>query len=79
MTTMTVSERVRESIAKSLSLGIEAVTVGVTLEDLGTDSLDIVEIVIDLEAEFGVPVPDDDVESWCYVADIIRWFQDRTT
>jgi acyl carrier protein len=47
------------------------------LDDLGADSLDVVELVMALEEEFGIEVPDEDVESIRTIADIILYLEAR--
>ena len=43
------------------------------LDDLGADSLDVVELVMALEEEFGIEVPDEDVENIRTIGDIVRY------
>ena len=43
------------------------------LDDLGADSLDVVELVMALEEEFGIEVPDDDVENIRTIGDIVAY------
>lgn len=43
------------------------------LDDLGADSLDVVELVMALEEEFGIEVPDDDVENIRTIGDIVTY------
>ena len=43
------------------------------LDDLGADSLDVVELVMALEEEFGIEVPDEDVESIRTIGDIVQY------
>jgi acyl carrier protein len=45
------------------------------LEDLGADSLDIVDITIALEEEFSIEIPDDEIEDWKTVSDIEKTVQ----
>ena len=47
------------------------------LDDLGADSLDVVELVMALEEEFGIEVPDEDVESIRTVNDIVQYLQTK--
>ncbi|MFQ5513799.1 MAG: acyl carrier protein [Myxococcota bacterium] len=47
------------------------------LDDLGADSLDIVELVMALEEEFGIEVPDDDVERMRTISDIVDYLRTR--
>lgn len=68
-----VADRVRKVIADHL--GVEAETVVDTTDlrnDLGADSLDIVELIMAAEEEFGVEIPDDDMDEAWTVADLIK-------
>ena len=47
------------------------------LDDLGADSLDIVELVMALEEEFGIEVPDEDVERMKTINDIVEYLRSR--
>ena len=47
------------------------------LDDLGADSLDVVELVMALEEEFGIEVPDEDVETIKTVNDIVTYLTTR--
>ena len=47
------------------------------LDDLGADSLDVVELVMALEEEFGIEVPDDDVENIRTIQDIVRYVEGK--
>ena len=58
-----IEERVKEIIADRLGVDPEEVTPDASfVEDLGADSLDTVELVMALEEEFGVEIPDEDAE-----------------
>jgi acyl carrier protein len=47
------------------------------IDDLGADSLDIVELVVAIESEFGIDIPDDDAEKISTVNDAIHYVTDR--
>jgi len=47
------------------------------IEDLGADSLDVVELVMALEEEFDIEIPDEDAESILTVADAIKYIEDH--
>lgn len=47
------------------------------LDDLGADSLDVVELVMALEEEFGIEVPDEDVENIRTIRDVVQYVQER--
>ncbi len=48
------------------------------VEDLEADSLDVVDLVMSLEDEFGLEVPDDSIENFHTVGDIVRFIQENT-
>jgi len=47
------------------------------IEDLGADSLDVVELVMALEEKFDIEIPDEDAESILTVADAIKYIEDK--
>ena len=56
-------EKIREMIAENLNIDIETITENASFkEDLGVDSLDLFELVMALEEEFGVEIPTEDLE-----------------
>jgi len=60
---MSVSEKVKSIIVEQLGVDGDEVTVEASFtEDLGADSLDIVELVMAFEEEFGIEIPDEDAE-----------------
>ena len=74
-----VSSRVNTIILEQL--GVEKSTLvpeANLLDDLGADSLDVVELVMALEEEFGIQVPDEDVENIRTVGDILEYLEART-
>ncbi len=71
-----IEERVREIIADRLGVDPEEVTPDASfVEDLGADSLDTVELVMALEEEFGVEIPDEDAEKIQKVGDAIEYIK----
>jgi acyl carrier protein len=68
-----VHDRVRALIADQLNLEVGRVTEATDLRiDLGADSLDMIEIGMAVEEEFGIAVTDKDVDAWSSVADVAR-------
>ncbi len=64
-------EKIQAMLAEALNLPVEKVTADAKIvEDLGADSLDVVELLSRLEEEYGVMIPDEDVESLITVADV---------
>jgi acyl carrier protein len=71
-----MSEKIIEIVAKQLKADAGQIT-GATniMEDLGADSLDIVELLMALEEEFGVSVPDEDVQGLKTIKDITDYME----
>ena len=73
-----VSDRVRAIIAEQLGVKLEEVTDAASfIEDLGADSLDTVELVMALEEEFGIEIPDEDAEKMVTVGDAIKYIDQK--
>jgi len=74
-----VADRVRAIIAEQLGVKLEEVTDSASfIEDLGADSLDTVELVMALEEEFGIEIPDEDAEKMANVGDAIKYIENKT-
>ena len=70
--------RVREIICEHLGVGEEEVTPEASfIEDLGADSLDIVELVMAMEEEFDIEIPDEDAEKIQTIGDAITYVRER--
>lgn len=68
--------KVKEIIAKELEVDVKQLTPEAKfIEDLGADSLDIVELVMALEEEFDIEIPDEDAEKMTTVADAIKYLE----
>lgn len=74
---MTVdTEKVRRIVADQLGVELEEVTLEASfVDDLGADSLDTVELVMALEEEFGLEIPDEDAEKISTVQDAIKYIE----
>lgn len=73
---MNVEEKVKEVIAEKLNVELSQVTDNASFaNDLGADSLDTVEILMELEKQFDVRVPEEDTEKISTVGDAIKAFQ----
>ena len=72
----TVEQKVKEIICEQLGVSEEEVTPEASfIEDLGADSLDIVELVMAFEEEFGIEIPDEDAEKITTVQDAANYIQ----
>ena len=73
---MAVEERVKEIIVEQLGVDAAQVTEGAKfVDDLGADSLDTVELVMALEEEFSLEIPDEDAEKITSVGDAIGYIK----
>lgn len=73
-----VFEKVRAIIVERLKVDESAVTPDASfVEDLQADSLDIVEMVMKLEEEFGITIPDEDVEKIRTVGEAVAYVEQR--
>jgi acyl carrier protein len=71
---MPVEQRVREIVAEQLERDVNEVTNTASfVDDLGADSLDIVELVMKMEEEFGIEIPDEEAEKIKTVNDVIQY------
>jgi acyl carrier protein len=73
---MAVEKRVREIVAEQLERDVNEVTNTASfIDDLGADSLDVVELVMKMEEEFGIEIPDEEAEKIKTVNDVIQYIQ----
>ncbi|MGN1299108.1 MAG: acyl carrier protein [Candidatus Scatovivens sp.] len=78
MSTEEVFERVKKIIMEQLGAVDTAVTMDASfLDDLGADSLDIVELVMALEEEFDIEIPDTDAEKVVTVGDVVEYIKEN--
>ena len=75
---MAVQEKITEIIVEQLGVKPEEVVPEASfVDDLGADSLDTVELVMALEEEFGIEIPDEDAEKIQTVGDAIRYIEEK--
>jgi acyl carrier protein len=80
MTDKPIEEKVKDIIVEQLGVNPEQVTPTASfIEDLGADSLDIVELVMAFEEEFSVEVPDEDAEKLQTVGDVIKYIEEKAS
>jgi len=78
MSTQTMEERVTDLIVDKLGVSKEeAVMQASFIDDLGADSLDIVELVMSLEENFDIEIPDDEAEKIQTIGDAISYLKER--
>ena len=71
---MAIEEKMAEIIVEQLSVDKEKVVAGASfVDDLGADSLDLVELIMAMEEEFDVEIPDEDAEKIASVQDAIDY------
>jgi acyl carrier protein len=76
---MGMDDRVREIIVEQLGVSTEEIKPEASfIDDLGADSLDIVELVMALEEAFDVEIPDDDAEKIQTIGDALNYVRERT-
>ncbi|MGE0267187.1 MAG: acyl carrier protein [Candidatus Omnitrophota bacterium] len=75
---MAVEEKIKSIIAEQLGVKEEEVTPEASfIDDLGADSLDTVELIMALEEEFSVEIPDEDAEKMTTVGDAIKYINEK--
>ena len=78
MNTEEVFEKVKAIIVSQLGVADTAVTMEASfIDDLGADSLDIVELVMALEEEFDLEIPDSDAEKVVTVGDVVEYIKEN--
>ena len=69
-------ERVKNGIVDQLSVDADEVTLEASfVDDLGADSLDVVELIMGLETEFDIEIPDEDAEKISTVGDAVEYIK----
>ncbi len=76
---MSTDKKIKQIIAEQLGLNEDEIAESASLlDDLGADSLDIVELVMAMEEEFEMEIPDEDAEKIVTVKDVIDYVKRRT-
>lgn len=76
---MSITEKVKKMIVEQLGVNeAEVVPEAKFIDDLGADSLDIVELIMALEDEYGIEIPDEDAEKIETVGDAIKYIEEHT-
>ena len=72
-------DKLKEIIADKLSVNEDEITMESTfIDDLGADSLDIVELIMALEEELEMEIPDEDAEGFITVGDVVEYITEHT-
>ncbi len=78
MTQEEIFEKVKKIIVEQLGVADTSVTMEASfIDDLGADSLDIVELIMALEEEFDMEIPDEDAEKIVTVSDVVDYIKDN--
>ena len=74
-----VLEKVKKILVDQLDVDESAISMESSIiDDLGADSLDVVDMVMSLEEEFDVEIPDDEIESMKTVGDIVKFIEAKS-
>jgi acyl carrier protein len=74
-----VFDKVKTIIVEQLDADAAELTLDATLQDdLGTDSLDVVDLVMSIEESFDIEIPDEEVEGIKTVGDIVKYIESKT-
>ena len=77
---MATDEKVKSIIAEQLGVKPDEVTAEASfIDDLGADSLDTVELVMALEEEFSIEMPDEDAEKMSKVSEAIKYIESKVS
>ena len=77
MSDKSIADRIKDIIVEQLGVNAEQINPGAKfIEDLGADSLDIVELIMALEEEFGTEIPDEEAEKLQTVGDVAKYIED---
>lgn len=80
MSDKTIADRIKDIIVEQLGVNADQIKPEAKfIEDLGADSLDIVELVMGLEEEFGIEIPDEEAEKLQTVGDVAKFIEDTQT
>ncbi len=71
-----IFERVKELLADQLDISTDVMTMDSNIAtDLGADSLDVVELLISIEDEFEVEIPDEEIENIKTIGDLVKYIE----
>ncbi len=70
-----VFEKIKEMICDQFDLPEEEITMNSTMEDLDIDSIDAVDLAMNIEDEFDIDIPDSELEGFKSVGDVVRYVE----
>ena len=72
-------DKIRELLAAQFDISEDTITIETKIaEELGADSLDVVELLMAIEEEFGVQIPDEEIENLKSVGDVVDYIQNNS-
>ena len=78
MSSEEIFEKIKNIIVEQLQVSDTAITEEASfIDDLGADSLDLVELIMALEEEFGIEIPDGDAEKVVTVGDVVSYIKEN--
>ena len=78
MSSEEIFEKIKNIIVEQLQVSETAITEDASfIDDLGADSLDLVELIMALEEEFGIEIPDGDAEKVVTVGDVVNYIKEN--
>lgn len=73
-----VFEKIKKILAEQLDVDAEEMALDTNIaEDLGADSLDVVELLMSIEDEFDVEIPDEEIENLKTIGDVVEYIQNN--
>lgn len=73
-----VFDKIREILAEQLDANVEEMSMETRIaEDLGADSLDVVEMLMSVEDEFGIEIPDDAIEGLKTIGNVVEYIENN--
>ena len=74
---MNIFEKVKGIVTEQLGVDADEVSLETSFDDLNADSLDVVELIMALEEEFDIEIPDEDAEKIKTVGDAVNYIKEK--
>ena len=73
-----IFEKIKELLADQLDVSADDMTMESDIaNDLGADSLDVVELLMSIEDEFEIDIPDEEIENIKTIGDVVKYIEER--